>query len=91
LTELNIPFQFAETADEAALADTLDFPLIRPSYVLGGQGMKIVINKQELGGTHNGIETLGGLTLFCRLGAMYMVEWGWSNAPFSLQVVVCNK
>ena len=53
LTELNIPFpQFgiAETADEAsALADVLDFPLlIRPSYVLGGQGMKIVINKQEL-------------------------------------------
>ncbi|MGO4905850.1 carbamoyl-phosphate synthase large subunit [Flavobacterium sp. W20_MBD1_R3] len=53
LTELQIPFpQFgiAETADEAsALADTLDFPLlIRPSYVLGGQGMKIVINKQEL-------------------------------------------
>jgi carbamoyl-phosphate synthase large subunit len=31
------------------LADVLDFPLlIRPSYVLGGQGMKIVINKQEL-------------------------------------------
>nr|WP_294930071.1 carbamoyl-phosphate synthase large subunit [uncultured Flavobacterium sp.] len=53
LRELNIPFpQFgiAETADEAsALADTLDFPLlIRPSYVLGGQGMKIVINKKEL-------------------------------------------
>ena len=53
LTELEIPFpQFgiAETADEAsALADKLDFPLlIRPSYVLGGQGMKIVINKQEL-------------------------------------------
>jgi carbamoyl-phosphate synthase large subunit len=53
LTELKIPFpQFgiAETAEEAsALADTLDFPLlIRPSYVLGGQGMKIVINKQEL-------------------------------------------
>ena len=53
LTELKIPFpQFgiAETADEAsALADVLDFPLlIRPSYVLGGQGMKIVINKQEL-------------------------------------------
>ncbi|OUD36633.1 carbamoyl-phosphate synthase large subunit [Flavobacterium sp. FPG59] len=53
LTELAIPFpQFgiAETADEAsALADQLDFPLlIRPSYVLGGQGMKIVINKQEL-------------------------------------------
>ena len=53
LRELDIPFpQFgiAETADEAsALADTLDFPLlIRPSYVLGGQGMKIVINKKEL-------------------------------------------
>ena len=53
LSELKIPFpQFgiAETADDAsALADTLDFPLlIRPSYVLGGQGMKIVINKQEL-------------------------------------------
>lgn len=53
LTELKIPFPkfgIAETADEAsALADQLDFPLlIRPSYVLGGQGMKIVINKQEL-------------------------------------------
>ena len=53
LTDLKIPFPkfgIAETADEAsALADTLDFPLlIRPSYVLGGQGMKIVINKQEL-------------------------------------------
>ncbi|WP_338409579.1 carbamoyl-phosphate synthase large subunit [uncultured Flavobacterium sp.] len=53
LTELNIPFpQFgiAESAEQASfLADTLDFPLlVRPSYVLGGQGMKIVINKQEL-------------------------------------------
>ncbi len=53
LTELKIPFpQFgvAENADQAsALADVLDFPLlVRPSYVLGGQGMKIVINKQEL-------------------------------------------
>ncbi len=53
LTQLNIPFpQFgiAQTADEAsALADELDFPLlVRPSYVLGGQGMKIVINKKEL-------------------------------------------
>jgi len=49
----NIPypdFGVAETADEAlALADELDFPiLVRPSYVLGGQGMKIVINKEEL-------------------------------------------
>ncbi|NJB72048.1 carbamoyl-phosphate synthase large subunit [Saonia flava] len=53
LMENNIPFPrfgVAETADEAlTLADELDFPLlVRPSYVLGGQGMKIVINKQEL-------------------------------------------
>ncbi|PQJ74672.1 carbamoyl-phosphate synthase large subunit [Polaribacter gangjinensis] len=53
LKENNIPypeFGVAETADEAlALADELDFPiLVRPSYVLGGQGMKIVINKEEL-------------------------------------------
>ena len=53
LTELKIPFPkfgVAENADQAsALADVLDFPLlVRPSYVLGGQGMKIVINKQEL-------------------------------------------
>jgi carbamoyl-phosphate synthase large subunit len=43
-------FGIAETADEAlVLADELDFPiLVRPSYVLGGQGMKIVINKEEL-------------------------------------------
>ncbi|MDO6745001.1 carbamoyl-phosphate synthase large subunit [Tenacibaculum soleae] len=53
LKENNIPFPefgIAETADEAlTLADELDFPiLVRPSYVLGGQGMKIVINKEEL-------------------------------------------
>jgi len=53
LKELNIPypeFGVAENADEAVkLSDTLAFPLlVRPSYVLGGQGMKIVINKQEL-------------------------------------------
>jgi carbamoyl-phosphate synthase large subunit len=53
LQENNIPypeFGVAETADEAlALSDRLNFPLlVRPSYVLGGQGMKIVINKQEL-------------------------------------------
>ncbi|WP_127021011.1 carbamoyl-phosphate synthase large subunit [Flagellimonas beolgyonensis] len=43
-------FGVAETADEALdLADELNFPLlVRPSYVLGGQGMKIVINKEEL-------------------------------------------
>ena len=49
----NIPypeFGVAESADEAlALADQLNFPiLVRPSYVLGGQGMKIVINKEDL-------------------------------------------
>ncbi len=53
LKENNIPypeFGVAETADEAlALADKLNFPiLVRPSYVLGGQGMKIVINRDEL-------------------------------------------
>jgi len=53
LEELNIPFPkfgVAETAEQALkLAEKLDFPLlVRPSYVLGGQGMKIVINKQEL-------------------------------------------
>ena len=53
LKENNIPypeFDIAETADEAlAVADKLNFPiLVRPSYVLGGQGMKIVINKKEL-------------------------------------------
>ncbi len=53
LKDNNIPypeFDTAETADEALeVADRLDFPLlVRPSYVLGGQGMKIVINKQEL-------------------------------------------
>ena len=53
LKENNIPFPefgVAESADEALiLADELDFPiLVRPSYVLGGQGMKIVINKEDL-------------------------------------------
>src|SRR5690606_26872971 len=53
LKENGIPypeFDTAETAEQAlAVADKLDFPiLVRPSYVLGGQGMKIVINKKEL-------------------------------------------
>ena len=53
LTKLNIPFPdfgTATSADEAdKIADELNFPiLVRPSYVLGGQGMKIVINKQDL-------------------------------------------
>ncbi len=53
LESLKIPFpEFgtATSAEEAlAISDTLDFPiLVRPSYVLGGQGMKIVINKDDL-------------------------------------------
>lgn len=53
LAENNIPypkFGVAETAQQAIeLSESLDFPLlVRPSYVLGGQGMKIVINKEEL-------------------------------------------
>ena len=53
LLKNNIPFpEFATatTPAEALLAaEHLDFPiLVRPSYVLGGQGMKIVINKDEL-------------------------------------------
>jgi carbamoyl-phosphate synthase large subunit len=53
LKENNIPypdFGVATNAKEAVeLSSKLNFPiLIRPSYVLGGQGMKIVINKEEL-------------------------------------------
>ena len=49
----NIPypdFGVATSAKEAVeLSNKLNFPiLVRPSYVLGGQGMKIVINKEEL-------------------------------------------
>ena len=53
LKENNIPypkFAVAETAEEALeISKDLNFPiLVRPSYVLGGQGMKIVINEEEL-------------------------------------------
>ena len=53
LKDNDIPFPefgVAQTAEQAIeLADELDFPiLVRPSYVLGGQGMKIVINKKDL-------------------------------------------
>jgi carbamoyl-phosphate synthase large subunit len=49
----NIPypeFGVIEDAEEAiTLSKRLGFPLlVRPSYVLGGQSMKIVINEQEL-------------------------------------------
>ena len=53
LEENNIPFPqygIVENAEQALeLSDNLGFPLlVRPSYVLGGQKMKIVINKEEL-------------------------------------------
>lgn len=53
LKELDIPYpQFGavKSAEEALeLSKDLDFPLlVRPSYVLGGQRMKIVINEEEL-------------------------------------------
>jgi len=53
LKDIGIPypeFGVATTAEEASLlARSLSFPiLVRPSYVLGGQGMKIVINETEL-------------------------------------------
>lgn len=53
LSENEIPypkFGVIEDADEALeLSKKLGFPLlVRPSYVLGGQSMKIVINEQEL-------------------------------------------
>ncbi|MEN9420863.1 MAG: hypothetical protein RLZZ107_337 [Bacteroidota bacterium] len=53
LEKNNVPFPqygVVESAEQALeLADDLGFPLlVRPSYVLGGQKMKIVINKEEL-------------------------------------------
>ena len=53
LKENKIPypeFGVIEDADQAiVLSKTLGFPLlVRPSYVLGGQSMKIVINEQDL-------------------------------------------
>ncbi|MGE0588905.1 MAG: carbamoyl-phosphate synthase large subunit [Cyclobacteriaceae bacterium] len=53
LKDLNIPyppFGVATDADEALeVSKGIGFPLlVRPSYVLGGQSMKIVINEKEL-------------------------------------------
>ncbi len=53
LKELEIPYPeygAIETADEALeISSKIGYPmLVRPSYVLGGQGMKIVINDKEL-------------------------------------------
>lgn len=53
LRDLKIPypkFGVVDSADQTAeVARELGFPLlVRPSYVLGGQSMKIVINEEEL-------------------------------------------
>jgi carbamoyl-phosphate synthase large subunit len=53
LKELGIPYPdygVAEDAEEAIqVANKVGYPvLVRPSYVLGGQGMKIVINDEDL-------------------------------------------
>ncbi len=53
LKELESPYPrygVTETAEEAVkIANEVGYPvLVRPSYVLGGQGMKIVINDEEL-------------------------------------------
>ena len=53
LKELDIPYPrygVAESAEEALeVAKEVGYPvLVRPSYVLGGQGMSIVINDEEL-------------------------------------------
>lgn len=53
LKELEIPYPaygVAHTAEEAIeVANAIKYPvLVRPSYVLGGQGMRIVINDDEL-------------------------------------------
>ena len=53
LKELDIPYPrygVAENAEEAiVVANQVGYPvLVRPSYVLGGQGMSIVINDEDL-------------------------------------------
>ena len=53
LKEMNIPYPLygvAENAEEAlGVAHKVGYPvLVRPSYVLGGQGMSIVINDEDL-------------------------------------------
>ena len=53
LEELEIPFPpygIANSVEEAVqVAEQIGYPiLVRPSYVLGGQGMRIAINKEEV-------------------------------------------
>ena len=64
LKEYKIPypeFGVVESAEQALeLSDELGFPLlVRPSYVLGGQKMKIVINKHDL--EHHVVDILNEL------------------------------
>ena len=64
LKEYEIPypeFGVVESAEQALeLSDELGFPLlVRPSYVLGGQKMKIVINKEDL--EHHVVDILNEL------------------------------
>ena len=61
LKENNVPYPLFDTVTSAEEAvdrsKELGFPLlVRPSYVLGGQGMKIVINEEEL--EHHVVEIL---------------------------------
>ncbi len=53
LSKLDIPFPQYGTATDVegaiAIADRIGYPvLIRPSYVLGGQGMRIAVKQEEL-------------------------------------------
>jgi carbamoyl-phosphate synthase large subunit len=64
LKEYEIPypkFGVVESAEQALeLSDELGFPLlVRPSYVLGGQKMKIVINREDL--EHHVVDILNEL------------------------------
>ncbi|MBX7241258.1 MAG: carbamoyl-phosphate synthase large subunit [Bacteroidia bacterium] len=64
LKDLGIPYPrygVAENAEEAiVIAQKVGYPvLVRPSYVLGGQGMRIVINDEEL--TKHVIKIMGDM------------------------------
>ena len=53
LKELEIPFppygMASTTYDAGRVAESIGYPiLVRPSYVLGGQGMRIAINREEV-------------------------------------------
>ncbi|MDE2835738.1 MAG: carbamoyl-phosphate synthase large subunit [Bacteroidota bacterium] len=53
LKELDIPFppygMVSTTYDAGRVAESIGYPiLVRPSYVLGGQGMRIAINREEV-------------------------------------------